>query len=209
MTGEMEVTSTFSQEIVPDAREGSKQTWTEEFDESINKEDSQDYVAFVDPRLKKLGTRTLSAPGMLDVSEELIQVDLDYYKSHRILAGVPEGPSLVGQNPLVFGMNYFHMVPKDKVFNELQGNDGILPFAVSDDHQGEELVMDYPFYLLDVDYKIPVQGKVLDKDGKTVGIVVESCKNLGFVRGNIQKMNECRLSDGRKLVTWIPFILRN
>lgn len=212
ISSDTEVTATYSQDIRPESKAGYRQEWSVESDPNINIEDTDDYIAFVDPRLKSLGTRTICAKGCLELNEELIQTDLNHYKAYRILAGVPEGQILYSQSPFVFGLDFLNMIDLkknlalEKEKEKFKKTDSVLPFAVSDQSDKNLAVMDSPFFLLDEEFKDTLGGKVIDGSGNVIGIVLDSCKNVGFVRGNVEKMKDCVLEDGRKIILWKPFV---
>ena len=212
ISSETEVTATYSQSLRPEAKEGYRQEWSVEADPTINIEDTDDYIAFVDPRLKSLGTRTICPKDCLEINDELTQTDLNHYKSYRILAGVPEGQILYAQSPFLFGLEHLNMIDLKKNLSlekekeKMKRTESVLPFAVCDQGDKNFAVMDSPFFLLDEEFKEVLGGKVLDGSGNVVGIVLDSCKNVGFVKGSFDTMKDCFLEDGKKIILWKPFV---
>lgn len=203
---EMEVTAVYSPFITPDANEGTKQIWDEELEKGVNMEDVEGYTAFIDPRSRMLGTRTVASAGSIEFSEEMVNEGVEFYRMYRILAGVAEGLSAEGQNPLHLCFDKLNFIHSDKQWPEKNiGSTGTLPFAITNEPQKVRDIIAIPNWLVEMNYSQSVEGKIFDKDHKVVGNIIESCKNVGLAKGNIERFLEgCYLEDGRKLFFWNP-----
>jgi hypothetical protein len=207
LEADMEVTAVYSSSIMPESDEGSKQVWEEELGTEMNIEDVEGYMAFIDPRSRLLGTRTIASAGSIEFSSEMVNEGVEFYKIIRILAGVAEGPSAEGQNPihLCFDkLNFIHSDEKEGLEKDF-GRTGTLPFVITNEPQKVRDIIGIPMWLAQKEFIHKAEGKIFDKDHKVIGNVIESCKNVGLGKGNIEKFLEgCFLEDGRTLFFWNP-----
>lgn len=203
---EMEVTAIYAAGIMPERDEGEKQVWDEEVETGLEIEDIEGYSAFFDPRNKFLGTRTIASAGCIDFSSDMIKQDIEFYKIFRILAGVAEGPCIVGHNPLHLSFDKLNFINNHEDWVEKDtGKTKTLPFVVTENAPNFTDSIGIPFMLADLNFSNKAEGKILDKDKNVVGHILESSKNVGLGKGNIQKFFEgCFLEDGRRIFFWNP-----
>lgn len=196
---DMEVQATFSDMILPEEKEGTSQKW-KEIDEQLIPKDDEDtinihgYTAFVDPRNKVLGTRTITAKDVLEIDDHIIKKDASFYNAFRMLAGICEGPDIENQIPHMLNFHLLNAISFTKgcyVGQELIARthtQGILrtitvPFIVDSNLENFDQSIFVPINLYgSVDYIVKKGDKILDNEGKSIGQVIACDKNIGLAK---------------------------
>lgn len=208
----------------PDDPEGQRQFW-EEIGEQFEPDDDlqrmiQAYTSYVDPRSKYLGIRTITMEGGLEIeadANEIQQEGPDVYRYLRILLGIPEGPSIIGEIPhkLNFHMlNTLHFTKGCYIGQELIARthtQGVVrtltyPFIASETVVPFSDVGTPPIELVDYNYRVNLNGKkIIDVSGNVIGIIFESVKNIGLLKlkGGL-KSNEYKTENGIRIIVWQP-----
>ncbi|OMJ93662.1 hypothetical protein SteCoe_3361 [Stentor coeruleus] len=222
---DMEVQATFSEIILPEEKEGTRQKW-EDLDEQLLPKDDEDtlnihgYTAFVDPRNKVLGTRTISAKEVLEIDENIIKKDANFYNAFRMLAGICEGPDTVNHIPHMLNFHLLNAISFNKgcyVGQELIARthtQGILrtitiPFIANSNLENFDQSLFVPISLYESnDYMVKQGEKILDIEGKTIGQVISCNKNIGLAKVKIESSEgKALFADGVSLNLFKPLWL--
>ena len=210
----LEVQATMAMGSIPDDEEGAAQVW-DEIGEPIDlgKDFFGGYISFVDPRVKMMGVRTYAPPDCFEVEEGIEQASVEQYHQLRILTGVPEGLPVQGMIPHHLNFHCLNTLAFDKgcyIGQELvarthsagQVRTHVFPFFVTD-KDIQEASLDW----LDSSFDEPLNNQpVLDSQGKQVGTVIDSSRNLGLAKIRAAKVTgeTLHLQSGKRLVAWAP-----
>ena len=223
LSNNLEVFATFSDQILPETKEGSTQKWPEEDEQTETKDDDEfinfsGYSAFIDPRTKLLGSRTIAAPGAVEYSSEILAKPVSFYHIFRLLCGVCDGKSVEGQIPHMLNFHELNAISFTKgcyVGQELIARthtQGVVrtksfPFIISDKVIKFHEAVHVPLDFVDENYKITQDNlKINDEKGNVIGTILESCHNIGIAKIKLENAeNYGFLSDGSKLFYWKPF----
>ena len=225
LTEALEVHATYSEIMIPETPEGSSERWydTDEPLITANEEGSihlHGYTAFIDPRTKILGSRTIIAGAALEIDPEIMQKPVEFYNNFRRLCGVCEGRGATGQIPHMLNFQLLHAICFNKgcyVGQELvartqsQGTvrTHSLPFVVSDTMQKFDESMHVPITVVDESFGRSIENeKIYDSEKNVIGQVIEADKNIGIAKVRVEGSEGlCQLSDGSKLFFWKPLWL--
>lgn len=222
LTNSLEIHATYSEYMIPEISEGSAQEWTD-FDVPLEIPDEENiinlhgYTAFIDPRTKYLGSRTISGVDSLEIDNEIVQKPVSFYHNFRRLCGVCEGPSMVGQIPHVLNLHELNAISFTKgcyVGQELIARtqtQGVLrtitlPFIISTSFEKFDEAIYVPISMVDEKYeKTHNSEKISDDQGNFIGQVIESDKNIGIAKVKIDSSgNYAFLPDKSRVFFWKP-----
>lgn len=183
------------------------------------------HVAFVDPRLRQMGTRVLCAPqsfnlaGFDEDDDNSLNAsdDLTGYNLLKLLLGVTDGPTLTNKSPFQFNfdktnslsLNKRHYVGK-KAIEELYYRPRsfqIWPAMVSK----EPLGVRFPIDFVDRDYKFDTADRsIYNDDMNPVGQVSYYMYNAMQVQIRPEHLDEnLYLYDRSRVQLWKPSWLRD
>jgi len=223
LEGIMEAYATLSPYSYPEEEEGTEQKWEEigeepEVDPDLGRP-IKGYTAFVDPRTRILGVRTIALEDCMEVEDEISKESSEYYKMLRILAGVPEGSYTKGMIPHQLNFQALNAIDFSKgcyVGQELvartqtqgQVRTFALPFAVCEEFKNPKNPS-MPIEFVDMNLDLN-ESRILDQDGNEVAEVLESYKNVGIAKVRVQKAAGKQLftSTGKTVILWSPLWLQ-
>ena len=113
---EFTVYATISFEAMPVEQPGEPLEW-----HYPDEEQELAHIAFVDPRLRQMGTRILAAPQSfnlagMDEEENSLNADddLSEYNLLKLLLGIQDGPTLVNKSPMQFNFDKTNSISLNK-----------------------------------------------------------------------------------------------
>jgi transferase CAF17, mitochondrial len=218
----IEITVAYSDMISPQEIEGSGQKWTE-IDEELKISNDEavinlhGYSAFVDPRTKALGSRTVAAAGVIEAENEVEFKPVEFFNNFRRLCGICEGPSAEGQIPHMLNFQLLNSISFNKgcylgqelvARTHFQGviRTSTFPFVIGDGFGEFNAAMNVPIGMVDEKYKSDGKmHKIVDKNGNAIGQVLEVMNNIGICKvKNEGSENLAFFEDGTKIRYWKP-----